>query len=68
MLFPVKFCTQTARLKCDEKARVHARGQEFAIWRMVEDLCSGGCYVHTAMSLETGSELSLCLLVINYKL
>jgi PilZ domain len=59
---------QTARLKCDVKARVHARGQEFAVWGTVEDLCSGGCYVNTTMSLETGSELNLCLFVSNYKL
>ena len=57
-----------ARLKCDVKARVHSRGQEFAIWGTLQDVCSGGCYVQITMSLETGSELSLCLFVNNYKL
>jgi hypothetical protein len=56
------------RLKCDVKARVYSRGREFAIWGTLEDVCSGGCYVRSAMSLDTGSEVSLCLFVNNYKL
>jgi hypothetical protein len=47
---------------------VYSRGREFAIWGTVEDVCSGGCYVRSAMSLDTGSEVSLCLFVNNYKL
>lgn len=65
---PAEDRRQQQRLKCNIKAKLHKPGQTFTIWGTVEDICSGGCYLHTTVSLQAGCAVTICLYVNSYQL